>query len=85
MAERSQATEQRKNPSKYIATRDCFYKGRFFKCGEVLQTDEKVSNPSFKAYEEGYEPLKLKMYNPTGRLVTERKIQTLTAGIPERN
>ena len=71
---------------KYIAVRDCMYRGRFVPSGTVIETGEgeEMKHGAFRPYD-GKEDQKEKLiFDPTARLSTARKVASVVAGLPER-
>ena len=72
--------------SRYVAVRDCIYKGRYTPSGTVVELEdgEKMEHAAFIPASEGTVPEHRTIFDPTSRLATRQRIAAVTAGIPER-
>lgn len=67
---------------KYIADRDCVYKGRFVKSGTVIEVPDEVefNHAAFAPYSEKERTTPV-LFDPTQNIATQLKTARATAGI----
>lgn len=72
---------------RFVAVRDCMYKGRFVPSGTVVELgpDEEMKNKAFvRAAEENLNSQRT-IFDPTSKLATVRRVANATAGLSIRN
>ena len=66
---------------KYVAEKDCMYKGRFVSCGSVIEAEEgEMMNSAFSPYTEK-NAVARKIFDPTTKLATASQIGKVTRGL----
>ena len=71
---------------RFVAVRDCMYKGKFVPSGTVVELaeGETMEHAAFVPTTDRTVPEHRVIFDPTAQLATARKIAAVTAGIPER-
>ena len=67
---------------KYVADKDCMYKGRFVSCGSVIEAEDgKMNHSAFSPYDEKNAVATRRLFDPTEKLATARQIGKITRGL----
>lgn len=72
---------------RFVAVRDCMYKGKFVPSGKVVELgpDEEMKNKAFVRSTDENTNSQRTIFDPTSKLATVRRVANATVGLSGRN